>query len=45
MLIKPSLMNFVSIGLMAFAGVWLINRGLDYAGLPTLKSHGMNGQE
>lgn len=44
MLIKPSLMNFVSIGLMAFAGVWIINRGLDYAGFSGLKSNGTNGE-
>lgn len=33
MIIKPSLMNFISIGLMAFAGVWVLNRAFDYAGL------------
>jgi hypothetical protein len=38
MLIKPSIMNFVSIGLMAFTGVWVINRVLDRAGLGNLKS-------
>ncbi len=42
MLIKPSLMNVVSIGLMAFMGVWVVNRALIYAGLPHLTAQGSN---
>jgi hypothetical protein len=33
MIIKPGIVNLVSIGLMAFIGVWVINRGLAAAGL------------
>jgi hypothetical protein len=32
--------NLLSIGLMAFAGVWIINRALQYAGLHGLCSNG-----
>lgn len=39
MIVKPSLVNFVSIGLMAFAGVWVINRGLHMAGFSGLCSN------
>lgn len=42
MLIRPNLLNFASIGLMAFAGVWLINRGLRAAGMGGLCSMPMN---
>lgn len=31
--IKVDLANFVTIGLTAFLAVWLIDRGLTYAGL------------
>lgn len=39
MILKPNLLNVVSIGLMAFTGVWLINRGLRYAGVAHLTSN------
>lgn len=39
MILKPNLLNVVSIGLMAFTGVWVINRVLHYAGMPDLTSN------
>jgi hypothetical protein len=39
MILKPNLLNVVSIGLMAFAGVWVINRVLVKSGLTHLTSN------
>lgn len=39
MILKPNLLNVVSIGLMAFTGVWVINRVLAHSGLPHLTSN------
>jgi hypothetical protein len=41
MILKPNLLNVVSIGLMSFVGVWCINRALIYSGLPHLTSNGI----
>lgn len=32
--IRINLSNFVAVGLMAFIGVWVINKGLKAAGVP-----------
>jgi hypothetical protein len=36
--IRLDLANFLTISLAAFAGVWLINRGLEKAGLTSFKA-------
>lgn len=32
--IRINLSNFVAVGLMAFIGVWVLNKGLKAAGVP-----------
>ncbi len=36
--VRINLTNFITVGAMAFVGVWLINHGLTYAGKPTWKA-------
>lgn len=33
-MVELNLGNFITIGLIAFAGVWLLNRGLSKVGYP-----------
>lgn len=36
--VRINLTNMIAVGLMAFAMVWAINRGLTYAGKPDWKA-------
>ena len=36
--VRPSITNFITIGLMAYVGVWLVNKALDKAGKPQWKA-------
>lgn len=36
--VKINLTNFIAIGLMAYAAVWAINKGLDRAGFGAFKA-------
>jgi hypothetical protein len=38
--LRPDLANFIGIGLIAFATVWLIDRGLRKVGYPTWTTSG-----
>lgn len=38
--VRIDLVNFITIGLMAFLFVWLANRGLDWAGQKNLTTEG-----
>lgn len=37
-MVQPNLTNLITIGLIAYVGVWLINKGLDAAGKPQWKA-------
>jgi hypothetical protein len=45
MIIRPNIINFLSIGIMSFAGVWLINRALRAGGMGGLCSMPMADHE
>ncbi len=36
--VRIDLANFITVSLIAFVGVWIINRGLDKAGFPQYKA-------
>lgn len=36
--LRVNLTNFIAVGLMAFVGVWAINKGLDKFGKPEWKA-------